>query len=280
MNRTHTQTGAQMKRTMTSMTRALVLLGTAMLVGAPAWAEDLTDPREIVQKAEQVAFYSGDDGRSEARMRITDNQGRNQVRQFTILRKTRDDQQTQDMMVFFSRPADVRNTVFRVIKRTESDDDRWLYLPGLDLVKRISSGDKRTSFVGSHFFYEDVSGRSTALDDYELMDTTEEHYELKGSPKDGSDVEFAYYHVTIDKETMLPVATDYFDRNDRKYRQMEVLKIEQIDGYPTVVHSRMKNLDNGGVTEMQFRNVDYDLGIPDGIFSERSLRNPPTDWLK
>lgn len=280
MNRTHTQTGEQMKRTMTSMTRALVFLGTAMLVTTPAWAEDLTDPREIVTKAEQVAFYSGDDGRSEARMRITDNQGRNQVRQFTILRKTRDDQKTQDMMVFFSRPADVRNTVFRVIKRTESDDDRWLYLPGLDLVKRISSGDKRTSFVGSHFFYEDVSGRNTALDDYELMDTTEEHYELKGSPKDGSDVEFAYYHVTIDKETMLPVATDYFDSNDRKYRQMEVLKIEQIDGYPTVVHSRMKNLDNGGVTEMQFRNVDYDLGIPDSIFSERSLRNPPTEWLK
>lgn len=242
-------------------------------------SETMTDPREIVRKAERVAFYSGDDGRSEARMLITDSQGRRQVRQFTILRNTRDDDQTQDIMVFFSRPADVRNTVFRVIKRIEADDDRWLYLPGLDLVKRISAGDKRTSFVGSHFFYEDVSGRSTALDNYELLETTDEHYVLRGVAKDPSNVEFSHYQVTIDRQSMLPVAMDYYNDQDEVYRQMEVLKVETIDGYPTVVHSIMRNLDTGGETEMQFRNVRYDLGIPDDIFSERSLRNPPTDWL-
>ncbi|WP_286806987.1 MULTISPECIES: outer membrane lipoprotein-sorting protein [unclassified Marinimicrobium] len=251
---------------------------TLFAVGAQA-DEALTDPREIVRKAERVAFYSGDDGRSEARMLITDNQGRRQVRQFTILRKTRDDNQTQDMMVFFSRPADVRNTVFRVIKRTETDDDRWLYLPGLDLVKRISAGDKRTSFVGSHFFYEDVSGRSTDLDDYELLETTDEHYRLRGTAKDPSEVEFSHYEVTIDRETLLPVGTDYYNDRGEVYRQMEVKKIETIEGYPTVVHSIMRDLDTGGETEMQFRNVRYDLGIPENIFSERSLRNPPTDWL-
>ncbi len=256
------------------MTATLALFASSVQAG-----EALTDPREIVRKAERVAFYSGGDGRSEARMLITDNQGRRQVRQFTILRKTREDGQTQDMMVFFSRPADVRNTVFRVIKRTETDDDRWLYLPGLDLVKRISAGDKRTSFVGSHFFYEDVSGRSTDLDDYELLETNDDQYRLRGTPKEGSNVEFSHYEVTIDRETLLPVATDYYNDKGEVYRQMEVKKIETIEGYPTVVHSVMRNLETEGETEMQFRNVRYDLGIPDNIFSERSLRNPPTDWL-
>ncbi len=37
-------------------------------------------------------------------------------------------------------------------------------LPDLDLVKRIAAGDKRTSFVGSHFLYEDISGRAVQED--------------------------------------------------------------------------------------------------------------------
>lgn len=242
-------------------------------------AEPMTDARAIVEEAEQVAFYSGDDGRTEARMLITDSQDRRQVRQFSLLRRTREDGRTQDMMVFFSRPADVRNTVFRVVKRVGTEDDRWLYLPGLDLVKRISAGDKRTSFVGSHFYYEDVSGRSTQLDNYELLETTERTYRLKGAPKAPDSVEFDHYIVTIDRETMLPVATNYINARGDTYRQMEVLKIETIEGYPTVLHSVMRDLETGGQTEMQFRNVAYDLGLPESVFSERSLRNPPNEWL-
>ena len=95
------------------------------------------------------------------------------------------------MMIFFSRPADVRDTVFRVVKQVNDDDDRWLYLPDLDLVKRISAGDKRTSFVGSHFFYEDVSGRNTELDSYELVSENKDSYVLKGTAKDPGNVEFS-----------------------------------------------------------------------------------------
>lgn len=250
------------------------------LIAALAYGEEpMSDARAIVEEAERVAFYSGQDGRTEARMLITDSQDRRQVRQFTLLRRTREDNSTQDMMVFFSRPADVRNTVFRVIKRVGTEDDRWLYLPGLDLVKRISAGDKRTAFVGSHFFYEDVSGRNTQLDNYELLETTEETYRLKGTPKEPESVEFDHYIVSIDRKTMLPVSTDYNNAQGKTYRQMEVLKIETIEGYPTVVHSVMRDLESGGQTDMQFRNVAYDLGLPESVFSERSLRNPPTEWL-
>lgn len=236
--------------------------------------------REIIEQAELNAYYSGDDGRSAARMIITDNQGREQMRQFTILRKDQEDGGVQDMMVFFSRPADVRNTVFRVVKQKEKDDDRWLYLPDLDLVKRISAGDKRTSFVGSHFFYEDVSGRDTSLDSYEVLAEDDKKYVLKGTPKDPGSVEFSYYDVVIDKEHMLPVESTFYNDSGDAYRKMEVLKIETIQGYPTVTHSRISDLANGGKTEMQFRFIKYDLGLPDSIFSERSLRNPPAEWLQ
>lgn len=257
---------------------SLAALAAGLLAGSCLNAAEV-DINAIVKQAEQAAYYAGDDGRSAARMMITDAQGRKQLRQFIILRKDQSDGGDQDMLVFFSRPADVRGTVFRVSKHKDRDDDRWLYLPGLDLVKRISAGDKRTSFVGSHFFYEDVSGRNTDQDNFTLLEETDSQYRLQAVPKQPDTVEFTRYEVSIDKQTMLPMLIRFFDAKDREYRKVEALKVETIEGYPTVTHSRIQDLQNGGETEMQFRFISYDLGLPDDIFSERSLRNPPGQWL-
>lgn len=241
--------------------------------------DDSLSPREIVKKSELAAYYAGNDGRSQARMLIVDIQGRKQIRQFLILRRNHADGGEQDLMVFFSRPADVRDTVFRVIKRVQTDDDRWLYLPGLDLVKRISAGDKRTSFVGSHFFYEDVSGRNTENDNFERLEDANNRYRLQGRPKDPGSVEFSRYIAEIDKDTFIPTTIEFYDRQERLYRRVQALKITMVQGIATVTHSRVEDLLNGGATEMQFRKVEYNLGIPASVFSERSLRTPPTQWL-
>ena len=262
----------------------LVLMGVSLL-SAPfvgqAIAEDGLDIAALVKQAEKAAYYSGDDGRSDARMMIVDAQGRKQMRQFTILRRDIADNGDQQMMVFFSRPSDVKDTVFRVEKRADlnTDDDRWLYLPALDLVKRISAGDKRTSFVGSHFFYEDVSGRAISEDSFELQEEQEDSYILKAMPLVPGSVEFDYYLVSIDKATSLPVLIDFFKNGEDNYRRVEAVKIEDIQGYPTVVRSKVTDLQSGGYTLMEFRNIKYDIGLDDSVFSERSLRNPPRQWL-
>jgi len=244
------------------------------------------DVAEIVNKAEQAAYYAGNDGRSMARMLIVDEQGRKQMRQFTILRKdvlndAGADTGDQRMLVFFSRPTEVEGTVFRVEKHAalNSDDDRWLYLPALDLVKRIAAGDKRTSFVGSHFFYEDVSGRATAQDSFELLEQTQTHYRLKATPKDTALVEFSHYVVEIDKDTYLPTLINFY-KGDNNYRRVEAVTIETIQGNPTVVRSKVTDLTSGGYTLMEFRGIEYDIGLPDSIFSERSLRVPPQNYIK
>jgi hypothetical protein len=42
----------------------------------------------------------------------------------------------------------------------------------------------------------------------------------------------------------------------------------------------MENLKTGSKTIMQYSSVEYDIGLPDDIFSERYLRNPPADYLR
>jgi hypothetical protein len=261
------------------MFKKTLIAGILAALTSIAQADVMTDADEIVAKANHASYYAGMDGRSEVRMIINDAQGRQQRRQFTVLRRDVEDGGDQQFLVVFSQPSDVRNTVFLVNKHLDRDDDRWLYLPGLDLVKRISAGDKRTSFVGAHYFYEDVSGRRPSDDTHELVETTDEFYVLKHVPIDAQTAEFASYVTWIDRKTMLPMKIEYQNAATDVYRRVEVLTVEVIDEHPTVTSSRVSDLASGGSTDMQFRYIKYDVGLPDNVFTERSLRNPPSEWL-
>jgi len=236
------------------------------------------DVEEIVNKANLVAYYQGEDGKAKIKMTITDKAGRKRNREFIILRKDVKDGGDQKYYVYFQRPADVRKMVFMVHKRTarDKDDDRWLYLPSLDLVKRIAASDKRTSFVGSDFLYEDVSGRGLDEDRHELVETAEKYFVIKNVPEESEAVEFSYYNVYIDRETYVPVKMEYFDSRGKLYRTIEAKKVETIGEFPTVVEAVVKDLNKQSTTLMQFSDVKYNIKLGD-IFTERYLRRPPRE---
>ena len=235
---------------------------------------------EIVARANHMSYYQGQDGRSRVDMTITDQQGRTRNKSLTILRKNMDDEdREQRFYVYFHRPADERGTVFLVWKHVGSDDDRWLYLPALDVTKRIAASDERTSFVGSHFFYEDVSGRGIQEDEHELLRTTDNYYVVKNTPKKPEAVEFDHYLTYIHKQSFIPVRAEYY-RGETKYRELSVLEVDGIQGYTTIVKQKMSDLESGGHTVLEFSNVAYDLGLPEDIFTERYLRRAPREHLR
>lgn len=236
---------------------------------------------EIVEKSNHTAYYQAHDGRSKVDMEIYDDDGNLRERSFTILRKDMDTKdEEQNYYLYFEKPADVRKMAYLVWKHIDKDDDRWLYLPALDLVKRIAASDKRTSFVGSHFYYEDVSGRSITLDKHELAGENEKYYILNNIPEQPDNVEFSSYKIWIDKKTFMPMKAEYLDKNEKKYRVMEVIEMKEIQGFPTVTKSKMSDLNSGGHTIMKFSDIEYDIGIPENIFTERYLRRPPRRWLQ
>ncbi|MGD8500108.1 MAG: outer membrane lipoprotein-sorting protein, partial [Phycisphaerales bacterium] len=213
----------------------------------PNSTEQIPDVQTIVSKANIVAYYQGDDGKAKVKMTITNKQGQKRNREFIILRKDVKDGGDQKYFVYFQRPADVRKMVYLVHKHTDKtkDDDRWLYVPGLDLVKRIAASDKRTSFVGSDFLYEDVSGRSLDDDTHQLIETTDELFVVKNVPKQPDAVEFGYYNVSIDRKSYVPVKMEFYDKKDKLYRVIESKKIEKIQEFPTVVTSVVSDLKTG-----------------------------------
>lgn len=236
---------------------------------------------EIVTKANEAAYYQGEDGKAKLSMVITDSQGRERQRELTILRRNDDDENgNQRFFVYFERPTDVKGTSFLVWKKGIGDDERWLYLPALDLVKRIAASDERTSFVGSHYFYEDVSGRPPSMDTHELLEETADYYVLKSTPKDTGKAEFAYFKSWIHKDTFLAVKIEYFDEQEETYRTYEALDVQQIDGYYTVVKGKLSDSRIGGFTTLTSKGIEYNLGLDSDLFEERSLRTPPRRQLR
>jgi len=231
---------------------------------------------EIIEKANQAAYYAGKDGRARVRMVIQDKDGGERLREFVILRLNVGDGD-QKFYVYFNAPADVREMAYLVWKHVKGNDDRWLWLPALNLSKRIAPGDKRTSFVGSDFVYEDVSGRSLDEDTHELVETTETQYVVKNTPVDPGSVEFSSYTVWIDKDTFLPRKAEYLDAQGSPYRRVEATKVETVQGHPTVIESVVSDLRTGGKTVNTFTNVEYDIGLDERIFTERFLRRAPRE---
>lgn len=266
------------------MKRIFLMLTIVVLFIQPAHGAQVD---EIVAKSNHAAYYKDRDGSARVSMTITDSLERTRTRQFTILRKDDPGPDQNDAYcgdqkyyVYFNLPADVNKMVFMVWKHLHKDDDRWLYLPALDLVKRISAKEKRTSFVGSDFLYEDVSGRHINDDVHILEKEDGTFFVLKNTPKNPDTVEFSYYRTWIHKQTYLVIKVEYFNKQGEKYREYEARKVETIQGNPTVIQSIMKDLRAGSSTLLEYTLVRYNIDVPDDIFTERYLRRAPMQFLR
>jgi hypothetical protein len=265
----------------------LVLVTLAISFVNLAYAEKTLTPSQIIKKSLEANYYTGNDRSTQGKMTIKDKNGNIRVREFKVLRLNEqanvekpDQENDQNYFVKFSHPNDLSGVVFMVKKHVGASDDRWLYLPKLDLVKRIAAGDKRVSFVGSDVLYEDVSGRHLADDNHELISETKNYYIVKSTPIKTNLVEFSYYKSWIHKKTFLALKREYYDASEKKYRQIKATKVAKINDFPTIMNSTVYDYNTGSVTTVSCDDVAFDIGVDNSLYTERYLRNPPTKWFK
>lgn len=238
---------------------------------------------EVMRKSQAAFFYPGKDFKARVVMKLINKDGQERVREMTMLRKNAGEPGgDQKYFMYFFQPADVKDMSFMIHKYPARDDDRWMFIPAINMVKRIAAQDKRSSFVGSDFTYEDVSGRDLE-DDSHVLEREErvgqrEVYVVKSTPK-GADADFGYKFTWVDKANFLPLKELQHDRKGAPYKQFSADEVGDIKGHPTVVKRTMRNLQTGHRSEVSYLKADYDMGIEDSLFSERFLRQPPRKWV-
>jgi outer membrane lipoprotein-sorting protein len=257
------------------------LLGLLVFASA-GFAQEMT-AEEIMKQSHLNYYYAGDDGVAEVTMRLIDKRGKERGREFVMLRKDTEEGGDQKYYTYFKKPSDVSRLTFMVHKTADGNDKRWIYVPSVDLVKPISADDKNSSFVGSHFTYEDVSGRHWNEDNHTLQPEAELDgkavYVVESLPKEeykGFSRKLSY----IDKESLLPLKEEYFDKKDKMVRVFLAERIEEVDGFQTVTLRSMEDLKKGGKTYVEFSSIDYNVGMEEKLFTERYLKNPPREFVK
>lgn len=151
-------------------------------------------------------------------------------------------------------------------------------LAGPRRAKRIAASDKRTSFVGSHFYYEDISGRNPSADRHELQEETDTYYVIRSVPKDPDQVEFDALTTWVHKKSSIPVQVRY-ERQGEVYREVKIQAVKEVQGYMTLTKIELHDLASGGHSVIEYSDLKYDLGLPEELFSERYLRNPPLKYF-
>ncbi len=260
----------------------IMILVLGMVWAKPSFPGDTLTPEEIVRACYANFYYAGNDMKARILMKLIDKGGQERIRELTMLRKNYAEGGGQKYFIYFHQPSDVKNTTFMVYKYPDRDDDRWLFIPAINLVKRIAANDKYSSFVGSDFSYEDVSGRKIQEDSYRLLKEEELNgkscFVIESLPKGSA--EYTKRISWIDKVNYLPLREEFYDKQNELYRQFEAFEIKDINGIPTATKTVMKNVKTGHRTEVTFQSTEYNLGIGDDIFSERYLRRRPTEWIK
>jgi hypothetical protein len=75
----------------------------------------------------------------------------------------------------------------------------------------------------------------------------------------------------VRKENFVADKIEFYDRADRLAKRLVCSSIEKIDGYWVTREQEMIDLMRNHRTRMIMREIHFDQGLSDGLFTERRL---------
>jgi outer membrane lipoprotein-sorting protein len=177
----------------------------------------------------------------------------------------------------YLEPGRVKNQAILMLNNA---DDIWMYFPGTNRVRKLATHAKKQKVQGSDFSYEDLGSSNEFEDDYNSVLLGEEEkegklcYKLKLIGKKDSDAGYSRLVVWVEKESYVPLVIDYYHEKDPELLEKELIlsDVKTIDGIPTPMKMVMYNKLDNTKTSMSFRELTYDVDLPDGLFTEMGMK--------
>lgn len=217
----------------------------------------------------------GTDRRFILEMTLINKRNRKRVR--TVLSYSKDFGKDKKTIMYFEKPADVKGTGFLSFEYDEpsKEDDRWLYLPALKKVRRISGSSKNDYFMGTDFNYDDMGDRSVDEDIHQLL--REEVLEgnpcwvVESVPKDKSYM-YSKKIGWIRKDSLIATKVEFYDQRGTLIKTLTVPVQEQVNGFWTALKMVMDNTSKEHKTLLEMKEVQYNQGIKDSLFRVSTLQ--------
>lgn len=258
---------------------ALVFLAAPTFAAAPT-------ADEIIEANRRATYYAGKDLRSKVLFEIFDKNGKKRIREVTWVRRTPEPGGDYKIFIYFHQPDDVKRMAMIIWVYPNRADDRWVYVPAIDSIRRIAAMDEREKFVGTDFTYEDGSGHDVNAHTNRFLPeekmNNRECWVVESIPKKPD--RYSKRVFWIDKKTLLALRYDYYDLKNRlwktgKSEAMQMIKVGD-KVYPTHVKISMTDHLSGGHSFGWYKDIEYDKGVDDADFNEANLRTPPSKWIR
>ena len=228
--------------------------------------------------AEQVAYrLRGVDFSSRGTMTLNLANGLQRVREFSTFCRQANEVDEQVLIRFYAS-ANIRNTGLLV---DAASDGVWLFLPALKRVRRISSSTRGGRFVQSQLYYEDLQARLPSEDSHRLLE--DGNYQgiptrvLESVPAEPASSVYTKRVSWIHPDFLVPLRVDFYEGGAEPSKRLEVLRLDEIQGYWTVTDSMMTDLEGGASTRITVDTIRYDIGLAEDMFTTTALASPRSD---
>jgi outer membrane lipoprotein-sorting protein len=163
-------------------------------------------------------------------------------------------------------------------KMLKLEDQLWIFSPETDRIIQISGHMLRQSVMGSDLSYEDM------MEDPHLLN----HYtgKIDGEEKiadricwiitltaNTADVAYQTQKVWVDKDRFIPLKKELYAKSGVLLKRMELSDVLQIQGRWFPRKMLFKDvLKEGEGTEFQIEEINFNVAIPEYVFSKASLK--------
>jgi hypothetical protein len=219
--------------------------------------------------------YVGDDMTSHQTMELIPAKGQPRGRELDIIGADRNG--LRRSLLRFTAPADIQGTGFLTLEDGQGGTEQFLYLPALKRTRRIVAGQKSRSFVNTDFTYEDMERRP--VEDSEHVITGEESiggvacWILESRPKPEAKSQYSAIKAWVAKDMLLPLKVDFFTGGKEPIKRYTVLQLENVQDIWTETKVSMEDLESGHRTVLETKNIKYNTGIQDSVFTMQALEN-------
>ena len=134
--------------------------------GQQPTSEPQLTARQIMEKSDEE--LRSENGKGTANFTLVSKRGKETRRKLELFHKEMGPEEDRRFLRF-TEPGDIRGTLLLTYDYSDKDDDIWLFLPALGRPRRISSGNKTDSFVGSDLTFEDFENVDLKNIDFKLL---------------------------------------------------------------------------------------------------------------
>lgn len=236
----------------------------ALLLTGSLYAISIDDVLDKMEENE-----SANTSKATMTMTVIDGGGRKTVSKLVSYSADKNDKGLME----YTAPARIKGMKILTLN---DGDDIWYFSARTGRVRKIASNQKSQSVNNSDFSYEDMSA-SDRREDYDcklLGDKTigdADCYTVEMKPKK-DDISYSRIVYYVDKTNFLPVEGHYYDEDGELWKKLFMKNPSKEGAYWSAETIEMHNMLKGSKTIMKTDNIEYDIELKPGLFSERNLK--------